>query len=365
MRCAGRPMVQETKHTRVRCVAMCSSGPTCWPDTTGRTRERSPSPALTAPTAPHARSISSATWAPITQHKLSRRVVLVGLVLLPKGPHHRLPPTLPSCVMPMTPGNPPKTDSEGDHLCNICGKRFNFHSLLMRHMRIHTGEKPFPCPYCNHRANQKSNLVMHIRTNHCSVCGLAGLAGAEPQYVCQVCGKRFGFPSHLNRHVRIHTGERPYACHLCPQRFMQKVHLKSHIRSLHISTSRDGEMTARGLGGAEPNYVCQICGKAFLYPSHLVRHTRIHTGERPYACPHCPRRFVQKGHLKNHIRANHEGGREVAEVVAVLQEGIGEEGRVLAGLAAQDMGGGETAGETLWMQGEDQEITILQGQLGT
>lgn len=53
-------------------------------------------------------------------------------------------------------------------------------------------------------------------------------------------------------------------------------------------------------------------------------------------------------------------------MVAVLQEGLGEEGRVLAGLAGRDMGGGELAGETLWMQGgEDQEITILQGQLGT
>lgn len=54
-------------------------------------------------------------------------------------------------------------------------------------------------------------------------------------------------------------------------------------------------------------------------------------------------------------------------MVAVLQEGLGEEGRVLAGLAGRDMGGGEMAGgDTLWMQGgEDQEITLLQGQLGT
>ncbi|ROT84675.1 hypothetical protein C7M84_022144 [Penaeus vannamei] len=55
---------------------------------------------------------------------------------------------------------------ENDIVCGVCGKRFSFPSLLKRHMRIHTGERPFPCPYCSHRANQKSNLIMHIRSNH-------------------------------------------------------------------------------------------------------------------------------------------------------------------------------------------------------
>ncbi|XP_066964665.1 protein tramtrack, beta isoform-like isoform X11 [Macrobrachium rosenbergii] len=58
---------------------------------------------------------------------------------------------------------------EGEHACHVCNKKFNFPSLLTRHMRVHTGERPFHCPYCNHSANQKSNLIIHIRSSHSMV----------------------------------------------------------------------------------------------------------------------------------------------------------------------------------------------------
>ncbi|XP_047499994.1 protein tramtrack, beta isoform-like isoform X7 [Penaeus chinensis] len=50
--------------------------------------------------------------------------------------------------------------------CPTCGKTFNNAKDCRRHAVIHTGIKPFKCPYCPHRANLKFNLTKHIQAKH-------------------------------------------------------------------------------------------------------------------------------------------------------------------------------------------------------
>ena len=37
---------------------------------------------------------------------------------------------------------------------------------MSRHMRRHTGEKPFGCPYCPYRSTTKQNVVTHMTYRH-------------------------------------------------------------------------------------------------------------------------------------------------------------------------------------------------------
>ncbi len=48
------------------------------------------------------------------------------------------------------------------------------------------------------------------------------------QYQCKVCNKGFARRDHLDRHMRVHTGEKPFKCDICYKSFTDSSYLNRH-----------------------------------------------------------------------------------------------------------------------------------------
>ncbi|XP_061148121.1 LOW QUALITY PROTEIN: fez family zinc finger protein 2 [Syngnathus typhle] len=163
--------------------------------------------------------------------------------------------------------------------CEVCGKVFNAHYNLTRHMPVHTGARPFVCKVCGKGFRQASTLCRHkiIHTQ-------------EKPHKCNQCGKAFNRSSTLNTHVRIHAGYKPFVCEFCGKGFHQKGNYKNH------------KLTHSG----EKQYKCSICNKAFHQIYNLTFHMHTHNDKKPFTCATCGKGFCRNFDLKKHIRKLHD-----------------------------------------------------------
>ncbi|XP_013383830.1 uncharacterized protein LOC106154122 [Lingula anatina] len=85
------------------------------------------------------------------------------MVPLGQSPGPGLPPALETPRI--GPGrkrkHPPKP---GKHICPYCGRGCAKPSVLQKHIRAHTGERPYPCVPCGFSFKTKSNLYKHCKS---------------------------------------------------------------------------------------------------------------------------------------------------------------------------------------------------------
>lgn len=105
------------------------------------------------------------------------------------------------------------------------------------------------CSFCTSTFSQKNNMISHHKAHHgdvadmsyevinasseefdCSISDVEGRVDELGRKACPICGNYF---TNVNRHMRVHTGERPFKCTVCERTFSQSTSMKRHMKTAH------------------------------------------------------------------------------------------------------------------------------------
>ncbi|XP_033754813.1 zinc finger protein 208-like [Pecten maximus] len=252
--------------------------------------------------------------------------------------------------------------------CCYCTYHAKWPSDLQRHMVVHTVEKRYKCPHCNKQYKYVGDLNVHLRRDHKKEPGsvkhvkvptIPNRKSSPAIFKCPSCSFTSPWKSEVDRHSKLHKGDKPFCCKHCVYQTHWKGDIRRHMYKHHpavmvddvildevitiladklpgkdkeVGEPLDDEKMEVGSNSShdtdhvfdgEDNdddsdsestplkpspsglYRCNFCDFVTNAQSKLKAHESTHTNLKQYMCPICGRRANWKWDIRKHIRKDH------------------------------------------------------------
>ena len=220
------------------------------------------------------------------------------------------------------------------HLCRVCLSTFTSRNNMKRHVRIHTGVKPYTCRHCMEsfarNDDYKRHLLRHTFSKpfRCSICytGYSDRSLIRAHMIkehsttlfqiCNQCGEAFVDMTSFEKHKKMHPPLKEYRCTICSFKgqdgLVYHKHMLTHgppktykcdhceitfsdpfSYTAHLKLHKDDDLVQ--------NYACCFCDLNLPTYEQFHKHETCHVVQGQFVCKVCGKTFRSANNLRNHL----------------------------------------------------------------